>query len=238
MTAAEVRGAGRRPSEQRGQANLLAVGVALLLVTGALGVAVAFSDGAFAGVDRTAGDRRLADSLAARVVASDGPLAARENVLRRDAVENLTPASFEDAFPAARGHAVRVALDGHTLVRTGDATGGETVRRIVLVARRQSRTYAPAFGAGVDLTLPRRTGALDLVVRPPPGTVVRTVRADGRIVLRDPDGLRGAYRVRVSRYRTTTVAVDANGSLPAGSVRVTAHPSVTEKATLAVTVDG
>ncbi|WP_435098422.1 DUF7263 family protein [Halarchaeum sp. P4] len=249
---------------ERGQANLLALGVALLLVSGALGVALAFTGGAFGSVDRGSEDARLADSLAASAVAPDSVLTTRANVLDAAALDGVNATAFEAAFPAARGRAVRVTLDGDPLVETGDASGGAHVERIVLVAERQTRRYAPAFADGGVLTLPRRTDRLTVTVRPPPGTVVESVSVDGRVVLAEPvvypdtvntttqtpsdplnatdpavptGGLDGTYRVSVSRYRTATVTVASNVPLPAGSVVVTSHPVVTHKATLGVRVD-
>ncbi|GGL32940.1 hypothetical protein GCM10009037_15760 [Halarchaeum grantii] len=234
----------------RAQANLLALCVALLLVSGALGVALAFAGGAFGSVDRSADDARLADSLAASAVAADGPLAMRANVLDRDALDDLDAASVGASFPAARGHAVRLTLDDAVLVDTGDASGGARVDRLVLVAERQTRSYAPAFDADTVLSLPRRTDRLTVAVTPPQGVVVEAVAVDGRVVLREPataggnattglpmGGLGGTYDVSVSRYRDATVTVAASAPLPAGSVVVTSYPVVTHKATLGVRVD-
>ncbi|GAD52089.1 hypothetical protein MBEHAL_0849 [Halarchaeum acidiphilum MH1-52-1] len=227
----------------RGQASLLALGVALLLVTGSLGVALALASGAFAGADRDAADARLADSLAARAVAADGPFAdgGRANVLRAAAVENLRGADIDEAFPAARGHAVRVTLDGAVLAETGDASGGPVVRRLVLIASHGNRTDAPAFGneseSGAAFALHERTAALDVALAPPNGTRITAVRVDGRVVLRDPRGLRGTYHVATSRYRNASVAVEADGPLPAGSVVLVSHPETSRTAILGVRVD-
>jgi len=220
----------------RGQSTLVSLAVALLLVTAACGLAVAFAATAFAGVDRGVADERLADALASRTVAADGPLTTRANVLNESEVDGLTGASFERAFPAARGHAVRVSLDGETLVETGDVSDGATVRRVALVAERQSRAYEPSFAAG-PVTLPRRTDALDVSLDQPAGVSVTAVTVDGRVVLADPSGLRGDYRVAVSPYRAATVDVDANRTLTAGDVRLVAHPVATHKADLVVRVD-
>jgi len=225
-------------SRARGQASLLALGVALLLVTGALGVALTATHGAFAGVDRDAADARLADSLAARAVAADGPLSdrGRANVLDGTAIRDLRTADTAALFPAARGHAVQFTLDGEVLASTGDATGGATSRRIVLVTSEKTRAYGPRFENGTRFVLHERADALDVTMAPPNGTRVTTVRIDGRIALRDPQGLAGSYRVAVSPYRPASVAVAADGPLPAGSVVLVAHGETTRTATVEVRV--
>ncbi|GAA0309471.1 DUF7263 family protein [Halarchaeum salinum] len=221
---------------RRGQASLLALGVALLLVTGALGVALVATHGAFAGVDRDASDARLADSIATRAVAADGPFSdrGRANVLRESSLRNLSAADLEAAFPAARGHAVRIALDGEVLVATGDASMGAASRRIVLVATEETRSYGPRFGNDTRFALGERASALDVTIEPPNGTRVTTVRVGGRVVLHDPRGLAGAYHVRVSAYRPASVAVDADSPLPAGSVGLVAHTEATRTGVLEV----
>jgi hypothetical protein len=88
-----------------------------------------------------------------------------------------------------------------------------------------------------SFTLPRRTHAVDLAIRPPEGTTVTEVRADGRVVLRNGSGIAGDFSVRVSRFETVRFAFDADGPLPTGSVAVTYYPAETRKTVLAVTVD-
>ncbi|GGM68765.1 hypothetical protein J2752_002036 [Halarchaeum rubridurum] len=223
-------------SRGRGQASLLALGVALLLVTGALGVALAATHGAFAAVDRDAADARLADSLAARAVAPDGPFSdrARANVLDGAALRNASAADLGALFPAARGHAVRIALDGDVVAAAGDASAGATSRRLVLVTSAETRTYGPRFETGTGFALRGRVDALDVTLTPPNGTRVTAVRVGGRVALSDPRGLAGAYRVAVSPYRNASVAVDADGPLPAGSVVLVAHGETTRTAVLEV----
>ena len=65
----------------RGQANLPALAVALLVVTTTAGLAVVIADGAFASAQRDAGERATADAVADRLIAADSPLTERQNVL-------------------------------------------------------------------------------------------------------------------------------------------------------------
>lgn len=225
---------------RRAQANMPALLVALLVLSTVAGIGMLVADDAFGNATRDADERRVATALSERLVSADGPLADRRNVLNGSDVDALSAAEFESRFPAARDRAVRVSLDGETVVRTGDVDGGTTVRRIVLVDRRQSVTITPSPGTNGEqsVTLPRRTDNVTLALTPPDGTTVRTVRANGRVVLHDEDGLSGTETVDVSRYETTTLTFEASDRLPEGSVAVTYYPSQTRKAVLAVTVDG
>lgn len=218
----------------RAQANLPALAVALLVVTTTAGLALTVADGAFAGARRDASERRAAVALAERLVAPGSPLADRANVVNRTAAERFDRDDLAALAPDAR--AVRIRLDGETLAVRGDPAGGPTSRRIVLVQRRTSRTVTPPLRAN-RTTLPRRTPRVRLDLAPPPGRTVRTVRANGRVVLYNASGLRGTFAVRVSRFETTTLAFGVDGPLPRGSVRVTYFPARTTKATLEVTVD-
>lgn len=214
----------------RGQANLPALAVALLVVTTTAGLALSLADTGFADASRDAGERRVAVALAERLVAAESPLTARANVLNGSATDQLDGLS---AIPVVGDRAYRVRLGDEELAARGDPTGGTTVRRIVLVERRQAVTLDDPFTDG-RATLPRRTQRVTVDVST--DRRVRTVRADGRVVLRDPSGLDGRYTVRVSRFETTTLAVDADGPLAAGDVVVTYYPARTTKATLEVTV--
>lgn len=225
-----------RLGRDRGQANLVALGVALLALTAVAGVALVVVDGAFAGADREPGEHRVATSLSDRLVAAETPLTTRANVLNGTVVDGLDAGTFVDSFPVADGRDVRVRLDGETVVRTGDVTGGTTVRRIVLVEREERVTTTPTLDRDA-VTLPRRTDRVTLDIDPPTGTRLTTVRANGRVVAHDPDGLAGNVTVPASRFETTTLAFDANGTLPTGSVELTYYPTRTVKALLVVTVD-
>lgn len=222
----------------RGQANLLALAAALVVVTAVTGVAVGVADDAFGDAQREVDDRRVAGAVADRLVSGDGPLAVRENVLNGSAVDRVDAARLREQVPALADRDLRVRLDDRTLARAGDPSGGATVRRIVLVQRRSAQTVSPPLRNVTDPTvaLPRRTPRVDLAIDSPSGTTVRTVRANGRVVLHDPGGLDGEYTVRVSRYETTRLTVEATDPLPDGTLAVTYYPARTSKALLEVTV--
>lgn len=224
----------------RAQANLPALAVALLVVTSATGLGLMIADAAFADAGREPIERETAVALSERFVAADAPVTTRRNVLNGSAVDDLDAEDFDRAFPVVEGRSVRVRLDGETVVERGDPTGGTTVRRVVLVERRQSVTLPRVTADGV--TLPRRSPRATVTLDPPPATTVETVRANGRVVLHDPDGLRGTYDVALSRYETTTLRFEREGGgegpLPPSAVEVTYYPARTTKAELVVTVDG
>lgn len=223
-------------SRGRGQSNLVAVAVALVALTAATGLGLALADAGFAGADRPADERRVAVALSERLVAPSAPLAARANVLNATDVGRFDGARLRAAFPVVGDRAVRVRLDDRTVAERGAPAGGHTVRRIVLVQKRSAVTRAPALGSENAVTLPRRTPRVRVRIDPPPTTAVRTVRADGRVVLRNASGLRGNFTVRTSRLETVRLSFEAAGALPDGSVAVTYYPATTTKATLEVTV--
>ncbi|WP_299264419.1 DUF7263 family protein [Halorientalis sp.] len=221
----------------RAQTNLPALAVALLVLTITAGVGMALADGAFASAERDAEDRRVAVALSERLVGPTGWLTTRANVLNATAVENLTDARLRNGYPVIGDRAVRVRLDNRTLVETGTPGGGTTIRRIVLVRETQTRSYEPALDVGNTTTIPRRTGRVRLRLDPAPRTAIHTVRANGRVVLHDPSGLRGTVTADLSRLETTRLAFSTNRSLATGDVRVTYVPARETKAVLEVTVD-
>lgn len=220
----------------RGQANLAALAAALVLLTTTAGLAVAIADGAFADTTREPAERRAAVALSERLVAPDGSLTTRRNVLNASEVTGLTGDRLDRTYPVARGHDLRVSLGDRTLVSRGDPTGGTTVRRIVLVAHEQSVSRTPSL-AGNAVTVPRRTDRVTVDIDPPSGTTVRTVRANDRVVLRNTSGLDGTFTVRTSRFETIRLTFAAIGPLSEGDVTVTYYPTRTRKAVLEVTVD-
>lgn len=217
----------------RAQANLVAVAVALVVLTATTATALVLADGAFASGTRDAEERRLAVALAERLVAADAPTTRRANVLNATALAALDGERLRAWFPASRDATVRVRLGDRTLV---EGSGGTTARRVVLVSRRQAVTRRPPLTRG-RTTLPRRTDRVRLGIDPPPGVTVGTVRANGRVVLHEPGGLDGRYTVATTRYETVTLAFEADGPLPPGSVAVTYFPERTTKTRLEVTVD-
>ncbi|MGB9986546.1 DUF7263 family protein [Salarchaeum japonicum] len=218
----------------RAQLNLPALGVALLLVTAATGVSLAVANGAFAAAERDPIADHAATALADRLVAADGPLAVRKNVLGADAVAAFDSARLR-SLVGERGAVVR--LNGRVVARSGDVADPRTMRRLVLVATVENRTLTPRVERGAAVTLPRRTDRVTVTLDPPAGTGVRAVRVNGRTVLSNDDGLRGTFALDSSRVRTTTVKFDATDRLPAGSVTIEYAVERTEKGVLGVSVD-
>lgn len=213
-------------SEERGQANLLALAVSLLVLTATVGFSLALIDGAYQSADRDPNERRIAVALAERVVSEESPLTTRANVINMTRVRGLTPIRFDRLYPAASGVDIRIKLGHTTIIEQGDPTGGTTIRRVVLIERRQSVTIP---FRGDTLTLPRRSTRATITISDP---VTTTVRVNDRIVLYNPDGLQGEFEIDLSRYETTKIHLE-----PTGTATVTYYPAQTTKAELVVTVD-
>jgi len=218
---------GRGPG--RGQANLAALVAALVVLSATVGVALALADGALVAADRQPGDRRAAASTAERLTAPDSPLTRRANVLDAAALDAATARTLVELAPPLGGASFRIRLDGESVVERGDPVDGVSVRRIVLVAATEERTRRA--NASERLTLPRRTDRVRLDFA---NASVETVRANGRVVLHRPDGLRGTETVAVSRVETLALGFGGNAT---GTVAVTSVPERTRKARLEVTVD-
>jgi hypothetical protein len=221
----------------RGQANLVAVAVALVLLTSVLGASLAVAESVLVGAvaERDPVDRHAASTLASRVV-DDAPASYPRGVVPN---RTLTGTRVESLAPVVENASVTVELGGRTLFERGDPSGGTTVRRGVLVATPRSRTATVDLATNDTLTLAHRTDRVTLVVDPGPDTVVHTVRVDDRIVLHNGTGLAGEATVNSSRYReteltfeTTTSDARANGSVEVSYTSLTLQP-----ATLTVTVD-
>ncbi|MFB6298326.1 MAG: hypothetical protein ABEH56_07375 [Salinirussus sp.] len=222
----------------RAQSSLPALAVALLALTAATVVGVSVAGGALVGTDRAALDRQAAVALSERLTAADAPLTARASVLNGSRLDRLSAATIRARYGLGEDASVRLRLDGRRLVRDGRTDGGVTVRRLVLVERRVERTLVPAFESGTTVTLPRRTDGISLDIDPPANTTVRSVRADGRVVLRNGSGLVGSFDVRVSPYETIRLRFGSAGPLERGNVTIRYDATRTRKARLAVTVDG
>jgi hypothetical protein len=223
----------------RGQANLLAIGLAVLALTAALGLGVFLAEGALDGERRAAGERATAVAVSQRLVAADGPFGERRTVLNASRLAGTDAAELIARYPGLADADFRVTVGDRVVAERGDPTDGTTIRRIVTVRETAPRTLTPALSTddGPGVTLPRRTDRVRLRIEPPANATVRTVRVDGRVVLHDPSGLNGTHEVSVSWLETLDISVEGEGSLPAGSVAVTYFPATDRKAELEVTVD-
>jgi hypothetical protein len=211
----------------RGQANLPALAIALLVVTTVAGLSVTIADSAFSTAQRDASERATASAVADRIIAADSPLTERRNVLN---ASRLGDARLESILPDSVD--IRVTIDGRTVYERGDPSGGPTVRRLAVVAERQTVTIEPPLEFGT-VTLPRRSPQATLAIDT--ASHIETVRANDRVVLYDPAGVNGTHEIELSRYETTAIRFD--GELQEGDVTVTYYPRQTTKARIEVTVD-
>jgi hypothetical protein len=222
----------------RAQTTLPAVGIAFLLLTSVLVVGVLAADAAMQSADRPALDRQAAVGLSEALVRADAPVTERANVINESRLGNLTVADLRDRHGLATNASVRVSLDGRTLVAGGSPAGGVTVERTVLLERGQRRRFEPSLEGTRAVTLPRRTSRVNLTLRPPVNTTLRAVRVNGRVRLHNTSGLNGTYEVPVTTVETARLHFEALGPLSNETVVVRYEPVRTEKAQLAVTVDG
>jgi len=86
------------------------------------------------------------------------------------------------------------------------------------------------------IALPAPSPTATVSLRPPNGTSVETLRVEGQVRRHNRSGLTGGYRLDLPDGTATTIAVEANGTLPTGSVVIEYRPTTTRTATLEVTV--
>jgi len=221
----------------RAQTNLVALTLALVLVTGATVVGVVVADAALADAERDPLDRHAATAVADRLVAADAPTTVRANALNATAVDALNASRVEALAPPAAGAALRITLDGESVVERGSPDTGATVRRSVVVVSRAEPTRKTAnVSNGSTMRIPRGVDRATVAVDPGPNTTLRIVRANSRVVLYDGAGLDTNATVHLSRYEPTTVRIDA-GANATGRVTVTYRRPLTETRVLRVTVD-
>ena len=91
--------------------------------------------------------------------------------------------------------------------------------RRVRVERSVTRTQRADLTARGAVTLPDHAGPVVIRIDTERTRTVRTVRADGRVVLHDPSGLSGRYAVTVPDTRPLTLDVGSDGDGP-GTVQV------------------
>lgn len=219
----------------RAQTTLPAVAVAIVVLTAVTGLGLFVADTAITGADRDPDERRVAAAIAAQLVAADGPLAERANVLNDSELDAFDDAALREVSDAATEYAVAVRLNGTAIGATGDPAAGPTIRRLVLVEETSEETLVPE---GTSATLPRRATSATVTLTPPDGATIRTVRANEQVVLHNESGLEGSFEVRLAAYETTELRFQTVGGLPDGAVEITYDAPRTTKATLAVTVDG
>lgn len=219
----------------RGQANLLSLVVALVLLSTALVASIAIVDAAFTTDQREATERAVATGASERLVAPDGPIADRENVLNKSRVTAFDDEALAAELPVASNRAIAVSLDDEQVAAVGQPDHGTTVRRVVLVESTESVERTPVLSTD-RTTVPVRTERIELTIQPE-NTTVETVRVNDRVVLHDQEGLAGKYDIRTSRYETATLTFEGNGTLETGDIQLGYQVTTARKALLAVTVD-
>lgn len=210
-------------TDRRGQASLLALVVSLVVLTSVMGIALTIVDTAYRSADREPEERRIATTLAQRLVSADAEQTVRANVVNVTALRAL---SLDRTYPFTRDTALRVRLGNETIAERGEPTGGTTVRRVVLRAHSQS----------VTRTVPETTtvpgGAKRPTITVPASGSVTTVRANGRVVFHDPAGLVGSFELPRSHESIRLRITGGTGPITVSYGRIQAEPTE-----LVVTVD-
>lgn len=222
----------------RGQANLASVAVAVVLLTSVTALSLLVADDALRSGDRRSLERHAASAVAEGLVADGSPLTGRPGHLRSNATRNLTIERVDRLAPPAAGRDVRVRLGSRWLVDESGAGGGSTVHRVVRVVTATPTRRAVRPNASRPVTVPSGTSTVELDVRTAPNTTLRTVRADTRVVLRDPNGIEGTTRVSLSPYDPTTLRFETSAGNDSGRVTLTYDRIRSRPAVLEVTVDG
>jgi hypothetical protein len=225
-----------REGTTRGEIELPALGIALVLLTAVLVAGIGTAQFALDSAERPALERHTAVSLSETFVGVAGPTHG-ENVLDMSRVSSLNATMLSVRYGLPEGSNVIIRLGDDVIVSTGDASDGTRIERIVLVAGHTERTIVPSFEETNSVTLPRRTANATVEIDPPANATVRTVWSNDRVVLRNDSGLAGTFEVAVSEMETTEFRFDAIGPLSRGSIRVDYYPRTTRKEPLAVIVD-
>jgi len=227
----------RSDNSARAQTSLPALGIALVLLTVVTGLGVAMADTAIAGADRAPDERRVAAAIADRLVAADGPLAARSNVLNKSRVDGFDRSALKRSAPPASEYAVSVELADKEIASSGTVHSGTRISRLVVVESLETRTLTPDLATTAAVTLPRRSAQATVTIDPPAGTTVWTVRANDRVVLHNRSGLNGSYEIPLVPYETTELRFQRAGRLEPGNVTIGYDAPRSTKETLVVTVD-
>ena len=227
----------RSDNSARAQTSLPALGIALVLLTVVTGLGVAMADTAIAGADRAPDERRVAAAIADRLVAADGPLAARSNVLNKSRVDGFDRSALKRSAPPASEYAVSVELADEEIASSGTVHSGTRISRLVVVESLETRTLTPDLATTAAVTLPRRSAQATVTIDPPAGTTVWTVRANDRVVLHNRSGLNGSYEIPLVPYETTELRFQRAGRLEPGNVTIGYDAPRSTKEILVVTVD-
>lgn len=231
-------GEGSAGGGRRAMSTLLSLVTAIAVLTVVVGGTLIVVEGAFRDAERGDAERAVALQASERLVAADGPVAERPNVLATDSLAALNASDLRDLGASDR-FAMAVTVDGVDRATVGGPGPGHVIRRIVLVERSQRVQRSPPVAAqeGHEVTLPVRTEQFTIDLDPPEGTTVTAVRSGGRIVLENESGLAGSHQIATARYSTLHLAFETEGPLSTGDVELAYDATSREKAVLAVTVD-
>lgn len=186
----------------RAQANLLALGAAIVLLTGATATGLFVAGGAMGAATDEPTDRSLASGLADRLVASKSPLTVDRGTLLARNVSRVTDSWLASRLPD--GVSASVALDGDLLASRGDVTTGSRVVRLVRMVTLREMIRLPEVVANdtADSDILVQTDRwIDVSINASAGQL-QTVWVDDRLVLENPNGLAGEFRIHVG-YRET-----------------------------------
>lgn len=223
---------------QRAMSTLLSLVTAVAVLTIVTGGTLVVVEDAFRDTERGDAERAVALQASERLVAADGPIAQRQNVLENDSLAVLNESDLR-SLGASDRFAMAVTVDGTQRAAVGDPGPGHVIRRIVLVERTQRVQRTPTVSAqeGHEVTLPVRTEGVELTLDPPESTTVTAVRSDGGVVLQNESGLAGTHEIATARYSTLHLTFETEGAITTGDVEVEYSATSHEKAVLAVTVD-
>lgn len=221
----------------RGQIELPALGVALLLLTAAVVLGVSLASTAFTSAERPAEERRTAERIADEFVSPDSPVTHRANVVDESVLTEWNESTLTKLFDVPPDVDIRVELEGRVLHDDTDAdrVDGTTVERIVLIENRTRRTLTPSFNDTRSVTVPRRSYDTTLTIAPAEGTLVRSVAANDETVLLNETELVGTFDLSLSPLETTDVRFQGAGPLE-DVVRIEYDAAETRKTILSVTV--
>lgn len=217
----------------RGQSNLIALGIALLFVTAAVGVAISIGSTTVPG-DGDVLDRRLATDVAATLVGPDSPLTAETGVLEAAALATLDVATIRNRSDLPPTTGIRVQFQAQTLVADGSITDGHRVRRIVAVTERSWNRQTQTVQNGSTFQV---TGPGPVRVGTTGNTTLASVRVDGRVIANNATGLITPLSVAVPPDQPVRIAVTVTESRTSDTVWVASPVIDTEPGVLVVTVD-
>lgn len=223
----------------RGQIELPAFAIAVLLLTFTLVLGITAANTAFSNAERSALERQTAVSVSDQLVGEASPVTARENVLNASAIDELESVLEGDEIVVPDSAAIEVRLGDEVIAERGSISpaSASTIERLVLVEDRSVETVEPMVTDAHAMTIPRRSYNTTVTIADEPTGSVHTVRANDEVLLANDDGLTGTFSLATSPQETTRIQFEMIGYLDAGDVTLQYEAPATRKATLTVIVD-